>query len=184
MEIPYIVKARKDTGLNNSKIAIWLFLASEVMLFGGFFSAYIFMRIGADYPWPERTLPVLPGLINTFILIASSVTVVFAWASLKLRKWRHFQIYMGITVACAVIFMCLKGVEYNVKFHHQAVRLDDYSIIEGHLDYKKDKDKNYIKKDGKKIEYNLINIKAKSVTFSTVRYHKPWVEEIMEQAAP
>ncbi len=56
MEIPYIVNARKDTGLFNSKIAIWLFLASEVMLFGGFFSAYIFLRLGADYPWPERTL--------------------------------------------------------------------------------------------------------------------------------
>lgn len=182
MEIPYIVKARKDTGLTNSKIAIWLFLASEVMLFGGFFSAYVFMRIGADYPWPERTLPVLPGLINTFILIASSVTVVFAWAALKLRKWRQFQIFMGATVLCAAIFMCLKAVEYNVKFHHQAVRLNDYSIIEGHLDYKKDKDKNYIKKDGKKIEYNLINIKAESVIFSTVRFHKPWVEQILEQA--
>ncbi len=182
MEIPFIVKARKDTGLNNSKIAIWLFLASEVMLFGGFFSAYVFMRIGADYPWPERTLPVLPGLINTFILIASFVTVVFAWAALKLRKWRQFQIYMGITVACAVIFMCLKAVEYNVKFHHQAVRLNDYTVIEGHLAYKKDKNDNYIYKDGSKIEYNLINIKTKSVTFSSVRFHKPWVEEIIKQA--
>ena len=70
MEIPYIVTPRKDTGLFNSKIAIWLFLASEVMLFGGFFSAYVFLRLGADYPWPERTLPVLPGLINTFNLIS------------------------------------------------------------------------------------------------------------------
>ena len=137
MEIPYIVTPRKDTGLFNSKIAIWLFLASEVMLFGGFFSAYVFLRIGADYPWPERTLPVLPGLINTFILIASSVTVVFAWASLKMRNWRGFQIYMGITVACAAIFMVFKGIEYNVKFHHQAVRIDDYSVLEGHLDYEK-----------------------------------------------
>ena len=57
MEIPYIVEPRKDTGLINSKIAIWLFLASEVMLFGGLFSAYIFLRIGADFPWPERALP-------------------------------------------------------------------------------------------------------------------------------
>jgi len=99
MEIPYIVNPRKDTGLINSKIAIWLFLASEVMLFGGFFSAYVYLRMGADYPWPERTLPVLPGLINTFILIASSVTVVFAWVALKLGNWRQFQIYMAITVA-------------------------------------------------------------------------------------
>ena len=69
MEIPYTVTARKDTGLFNSKIGIWLFLASEVMLFGGLFSGYVFLRIYADYPWPERTLPVLPGLINTFVLL-------------------------------------------------------------------------------------------------------------------
>ena len=42
MEIPYTVSARRDTGLWNAKVGIWLFLASEVMLFGGLFSAYIF----------------------------------------------------------------------------------------------------------------------------------------------
>ncbi len=133
MEIPYIVNPRKDTGLTNSKIAIWLFLASEVMLFGGLFSAYIFLRVYADYPWPERALPVLPGLINTFILIASSVTVVMAWASLKLRELTKFRIYMSITVLCAGLFMVLKGMEYNAKFHHQAVRFNDYAVVEGHL---------------------------------------------------
>ena len=132
MEIPYVVEPRKDTGLNNSKIGIWLFLASEVMLFGGLFSGYIFLRIYADYPWPERTLPVLPGLINTFILIGSSVTVVFAWVSLKLGQWRKFQVYMAITIICAALFMVLKGIEYNAKFAHQAIRLDDYTVIEGH----------------------------------------------------
>ncbi|MGJ8677564.1 MAG: cytochrome c oxidase subunit 3 [Akkermansiaceae bacterium] len=132
MEIPYVIEPRKDTGLNNSKIGIWLFLASEVMLFGGLFSGYIFLRIYADYPWPERTLPVLPGLINTFILIASSVTVVFAWVSLKLREWRKFQIYMAITIICAAIFMVFKFFEYNAKFHHQGISLTDYTVIEGH----------------------------------------------------
>ena len=48
MEIPYNVTARPDTGLYNAKIGIWLFLASEVMLFGGLFSGYIFLRMGAD----------------------------------------------------------------------------------------------------------------------------------------
>jgi hypothetical protein len=175
MEIPYIVNARKDTGLFNSKIAIWLFLASEVMLFGGFFSAYIFLRIYADYPWPERTLPVLPGLINTFVLIGSSITVVFAWSSLKLREWRKFQIFMAITVACAGVFMVLKGIEYNTKFHHQAVRLPDYTVVEGHLGKYKDgplKDK----------EENRVFFKANQLSVSTVRYHKPYLEEIIEEA--
>ncbi len=174
MEIPYIVSPRKDTGLFNSKIAIWLFLASEVMLFGGFFSAYVFLRLGADYPWPERTLPVLPGLINTFILIASSVTVVLAWAALKMRQWRKFQIFMGTTIACAAIFMALKAVEYKVKWDHQGVRLNDYAIIEGHLAYYQDGDE--------KRERNFISIEAESVTFSTSRHHRPWVRDILAQA--
>ena len=62
MEIPYTVTARRDTGLWNAKIGIWLFLASEVMLFGGLFSAYVFLRMGViegfDNPWPTRRLVV------------------------------------------------------------------------------------------------------------------------------
>ena len=183
MEIPYIVTPRKDTGLINSKIAIWLFLASEVMLFGGFFSAYVYLRMGADYPWPERTLPVLPGLINTFVLIASSVTVVFAWVALKMGQWRKFQIFMGITVACAVLFMILKGVEYSVKFKHQAVRLDDYSIVEGHLGYEKEADGEYAEdRHGHHIEENMIRVKADKLTFTVNRFYKPWVEEMIAEA--
>ena len=82
------VTARPDTGLWNAKIGIWLFLASEVMLFGGLFSSYVFLRIGADYPWPVHELIVWPGFVNTFVLIASSVTVVFSWAFLKMRQYR------------------------------------------------------------------------------------------------
>ena len=178
MEIPYIFTPRKDTGMCNSKIAIWLFLASEVMLFGGFFSSYVYLRLGADYPWPERALPVMPGLINTFVLIFSSVTVVFAWVSLKLRKWGMFQIYMAITVLCAAIFMGLKAIEYNVKFHHQAVRLSDYTILEGHLDHIE----GITDKKGHEVEADVIHVKVNKLTFSTVRFHKPWVEEMIRQA--
>ena len=52
IEIPYVSKPRPDTGLVNAKLGIWLFLASEVMLFGGLFSAYVLLRIGAEI-WPE-----------------------------------------------------------------------------------------------------------------------------------
>jgi heme/copper-type cytochrome/quinol oxidase subunit 3 len=182
MEIPYIVNARKDTGLTNSKIAIWLFLASEVMLFGGFFSAYVYLRLGADYPWPERSLPVMPGLINTFVLIASSVTVVFAWVALKLRNWRQFQVYMSITVACAALFMVLKGIEYYLKFHHQAVRLNDYSVVEGHLGYEKEGKDYVLDRNGKKIEENMIRVNAEKLKFTTKRFYAPWVNEMISEA--
>ena len=46
MDIPYTVEVRPDTGLTNGKLGIWLFLASEVMLFGALFSTYIILRIG------------------------------------------------------------------------------------------------------------------------------------------
>lgn len=174
MEIPYVVEPRKDTGLNNSKIGIWLFLASEVMLFGGLFSGYIFLRVYADYPWPERTLPVLPGLINTFILIASSVTVVFAWVSLKLRKWRSFQVYMAITIFCAALFMVLKGIEYKAKFEHQAIRLDDYTVVEGHAHAQ---DGSHEK--GKPTK-NL-NITASSLTVNLRRVDDIYFEELFAQ---
>ena len=195
MEIPYVVTPRKDTGLNNSKIAIWLFLASDVMLFGGLFSGYVFLRIGADYPWPERTLPVLPGLINTFILILSSVTVVFAWASLKMRKWVQFQIFMAVTVLCALVFMGFKALEYSVKFHHQAARLTDYVMVEGHIDYEKpasDHDAHgeghaevepIRDASGEKVEMNVQRFLPSKINYEIARVHKPWVEETLAEAA-
>ena len=49
MKIPYNEELRADTGLYNAKLGIWLFLASEVMLFGALFSAYIMLRSSNMY---------------------------------------------------------------------------------------------------------------------------------------
>lgn len=133
MEIPYTVKPRPDTGLFNAKIGIWLFLASEVMLFGGLFSAYIFLRIAPEGPWPVQVLTVKWGFINTLVLIFSSVTVLQAWVALKLRKFRMFQLWMTLTILCAAGFMGIKSVEYADKFHHFGVLLKDGSSVEGHF---------------------------------------------------
>ncbi len=136
MEIPYTVKPRPDTGLWNAKIGIWLFLASEVMLFGGLFSGYVFLRLasGADphYHWPEGALQVMPGMINTFVLIASSVFVVLAWVQLKLKNWRGYTMWMSLVVLCALIFMGIKAYEYNSKFTHYGIHLKDNSYVAGH----------------------------------------------------
>ncbi len=133
MDIPYTVTARPDTGLYNAKVGIWLFLASEVMLFGGLFSSYIFLRVGADYPWPVHELGVTLGFVNTLVLIGSSVTILLAWASLKLRKIAQFRLYMIITVLCALTFMVIKSIEYRGKFAHYSVTLTDGTILTGHL---------------------------------------------------
>ena len=120
MQIPYEVTARPDTGLYNAKLGIWLFLASEVMLFGGLFSAYIFLRMGApDGYWPHGLLNVPVGALNTAILIASSVTVVLAWASLKMRNFSQYKLWMGISILCGAIFLIVKlAYEWPQKFDH------------------------------------------------------------------
>jgi cytochrome c oxidase subunit 3 len=120
MEIPYTVTARPDTGLWNAKVGIWLFLASEIMLFGGLFSAYVFLRLdAAPGTWPHGLLNVPVGTMNTVILIASSVTVVMAWASLKMRRFRAYWWYMLVTILCGVIFLGVKLIyEWPQKFEH------------------------------------------------------------------
>jgi heme/copper-type cytochrome/quinol oxidase subunit 3 len=130
MEIPYEVTARPDTGLYNAKLGIWLFLASEVMLFGGLFSAYVFLRLGADPGyWPHGLLNVPVGMGNTFVLIASSVTVVLAWASLKMRKWRLYWWCMFATILCGVLFLGVKlGYEWPQKFEHFGVFIKQDSL--------------------------------------------------------
>ena len=117
MEIPYTVAARPDTGLNNGKIGIWLFLASEVMLFGALFASYILLRTGAvTWPHGREYLNIPLATVNTIVLISSSVTMVMAWASLKRDSFSKFRLYMGLTVFCGLIFLGIKYIEYSHKF--------------------------------------------------------------------
>jgi heme/copper-type cytochrome/quinol oxidase subunit 3 len=111
VNIPYTVETRPDTGLANGKLGIWLFLASEVMLFGALFSTYIILRTGS-IEWPQGELSVWLGMINTFILIGSSVTMVMAWASLKMNDWGKHRLYLMLTFALAAIFLVNKYIEY------------------------------------------------------------------------
>ncbi len=134
MEIPYTSHAREDTGLYNAKVGIWLFLASEVMLFGALFSAYILLRVGAaPGTWPHGLLNVPLGTLNTLVLICSSVTVVMAWSKLKMNQFDKYKIYQSITVICALIFLGIKSFEYKDKFTHYEVIKNDGTVIDGHL---------------------------------------------------
>ena len=121
MNIPYIFEERPDTGLTNSKLGIWVFLASEIMLFGGLFSAYVFLRIAApegDFSYWGAKLSIPMATFNTLVLITSSVTMVMAWASLKLKDFDKYKIYLGVTILCAFAFLFVKYFEYTGKFHH------------------------------------------------------------------
>src|SRR5262245_8955621 len=117
MNIPYTVEERPDTWLANGKLGIWLFLASEVMLFGALFSSYIILRNGA-VEWPKGSLSVPLGAVNTIILISSSVTMVMAWASLKLHDFSKHRLYLIATFLLAAFFLVNKYFEYSEHLTH------------------------------------------------------------------
>ncbi len=122
MEIPYTIEAHPETGLNNGKIGIWLFLASEVMLFGALFATFIMLRLGADGNWgamqAEAELNVPLATLNTAVLIGSSLTMVMAWASLMRGQLTRFRVFGWATVGCGGIFLVIKYFEYTAKFAH------------------------------------------------------------------
>ena len=120
MKIPYNEDLRPDTGLYNAKLGIWLFLASEIMLFGGLFSAYIMLRL-SDPNWAsygQDALNVPLATLNTAVLITSSITMVMSWVSLKLNDLKKYKFYMGLTLLCSFGFLIIKYIEYTSKFDH------------------------------------------------------------------
>jgi cytochrome c oxidase subunit 3 len=148
MDIPYTVQPRPDTGLYNAKVGIWLFLASEVMLFGALFSSYILLRVGAQEGyWPHGWLNIPVGTANTIVLITSSITTVMAWASCKMNQFGKFKFYHACTILLAVTFVCIKSYEYHDKLTHYSIKLNDGNIADGHL-VEKSKDFDLDKKTG------------------------------------
>ncbi len=119
MQIPYTYENHPETGIYNAKVGIWLFLASEVMLFGALFTSYILLRVGAP-TWPHgwELLNIPLATINTVILISSSITMVMSWASLMLKDFKKYKLYMGATVLLGLSFLVIKGFEYGAKFSH------------------------------------------------------------------
>ncbi len=107
------------SGVTNAKLGIWLFLASEVMLFGTLFTTYLVLRMGAA-SWPRGwdVLNVPMGMINTFVLISSSVTIVLSYAKAMEKDLAGFRKYMGITIALSFVFLIVKSFEYGAHFAH------------------------------------------------------------------
>ncbi len=118
--IPYRVKPHPLTGVTSGKLGVWLFLASEVMLFGALFSSYVLLRVGST-SWPtgiEAGLSTPIGTFNTLVLITSSITMVMSWASLKMGNPGAFKRYMGATIGLGLVFLAVKAFEYSGKFGH------------------------------------------------------------------
>jgi cytochrome c oxidase subunit 3 len=148
MEIPYTVEHRPDTGIYNAKLGIWLFLASEVMLFGGLFSAYILLRVGADEGmWPHGWLNVTLGTVNTLLLALSAITTLLAWAACKVREFGKFKFFHACTILLALAFLGIKSYEYHDKWIHYEIQLTSGKFADGHL-VEESKDFDLAKKTG------------------------------------
>jgi cytochrome c oxidase subunit 3 len=114
MEIPYTATVRADTGVTNQKLGIWLFLASEMMLFGSLFSSYALLRSGA-MTWPHQSSIVNVPLaaINTVVLIASSVVILRAAASMRTGNVVAFRRLMATVTLLGIVFLAIKSLEYR-----------------------------------------------------------------------
>jgi cytochrome c oxidase subunit III len=110
--------------LPNGKLAMWLFLVTEIMFFTALIGTYMLLRNGQptpQQPWPSPMdvhLVEWVGAFNTFVLICSSFTVVMAHYVIAKGKVRQAMIYMGITLALGAVFLVVKAFEYKSKFDH------------------------------------------------------------------
>ena len=114
METPYTAAVRPDTGVTNQKLGMWLFLASEVMLFGSLFSSYALLRSGA-VSWPDQSSIVNVRLasLNTLVLIASSVAILRSASALRGGHAGACRRLMAVTAALGIVFLAIKGIEYR-----------------------------------------------------------------------
>jgi cytochrome c oxidase subunit 3 len=105
------------------KVAIWLFLASEIMFFIGLLATYVIFRSGSPKIFAEHAAALSKTLagVNTLVLIFSSLTMALAVdAAQKGNKGRTI-ICLAITIACAFAFMGIKYKEYGDKFTHHTI---------------------------------------------------------------
>ena len=99
-------------------LGMFLFIASEVMLFGSFFTAYFFARVvNPDAPgsWPPEGvhLPVFVAAVNTSILLTSSLTMHWALQSIKRGNRAGLQAGLVLTVAMGLTFLLTQMIEYS-----------------------------------------------------------------------
>jgi len=112
----------------NSKLAMWLFLGTEIMFFTGLIGSYIVLRFGSP-GWPTDPavthINVWAGGVNTFVLICSSYLVVLAVSGIQQGRIAKTQLSLLGALLLGGLFLGIKSVEYRGKFEHD--------IIPGHI---------------------------------------------------
>ena len=103
----------------SAKLGMWIFLLTEVLLFGGLFTFYAIYRAWNPdmFHNAHQFLNVNLGAINTVVLITSSVTMALAIRSMQVNKKQHTILYLVATLTLAATFLVIKYFEYAHKFH-------------------------------------------------------------------
>ncbi len=102
----------------SAKLGMWIFLLTEILLFGGLFTVYaIFRAWNPDMFYnAHKHLNVFLGSINTIVLISSSVTMALAIRSTQLGNRKRTLIFLAVTLFFAAVFLVIKYFEYQHKF--------------------------------------------------------------------
>ncbi len=130
-------KTHMGVPLPNGKLAMWLFLVTEIMFFTALIGTYIILRNGQptrSEPWPtphDVHLIEWIGALNTFVLICSSLTIVLAHWSLHHGSTNKAVVYIFITLALGGVFLVIKAIEYKSKFDHQILPGRIYEKLDG-----------------------------------------------------
>lgn len=108
---------RDDFG---SRLGMWLFLVTEIVLFGGLFIGYSYMRYlyPAEFHRGGGELNATLGIINTVVLLTSSLTVVLAIVAVQRAEKKRAMLLLGSTLALGLVFLVIKSFEWSAKFHH------------------------------------------------------------------
>lgn len=108
-----------DQQFDSAKMGMWIFLVTEILFFGGLFSAYIVYRSWYPelYTLASTELDTFWGTVNTAVLIGSSLTVAMAIRSAQLNQIKGLIYNLYITIGLAFTFMVIKFFEYSHKFH-------------------------------------------------------------------
>jgi heme/copper-type cytochrome/quinol oxidase subunit 3 len=103
-------------GLSGPKVAVWWFLASEIMVFGGLIGSYLVFRLGGP-GWEDAAhhLSVPLAALNTLVLLTSSYAVVQAFVAAEHGDRARLRINLGLTVLGGLIFLGIKAVEYTTE---------------------------------------------------------------------
>ena len=112
-----------DQQFEASTLGMWLFLVTEILFFGGLFTAYLVYRIAYPEAFADAShhLNIVLGGTNTAVLIGSSLTMAMAVYAAQLGRRNTQVIFLVATMALGLVFLGIKAVEYSHKFEEHLV---------------------------------------------------------------